>query len=63
MGVPVAGASSPDGQSWQSAEPLGTTVSIGCKSRANGLTGSVTTTSTLTTSAPDNLTKPYLMAG
>ena len=62
-GVPVAGAMSPDGQSWQSAEPLGYDRQYRLQVEANGLTGSVTTNSTFTTSAPDNLTKPYLMVG
>ena len=62
-GIPVAGAMSPDGQSWQSAEPLGYDRQYRLHVEAYGLTGPVATTTTFTTSAPDNLTKPYLMVG
>ncbi|HEY5855974.1 MAG TPA: Ig-like domain-containing protein [Aldersonia sp.] len=62
-GVPVAGQMAPDGLSWQSAEPLGYDRQYRLHVEAFGLTGAVATDTTFTTSAPDNLTKPYLMVG
>ncbi|MFC0448227.1 L,D-transpeptidase [Rhodococcus jostii] len=60
-GVPVDGAIAPDGLSWVNTEPLGYDKEYRLEVKANGLGGGTTSTSAFTTSAPGNVTKPYVM--
>lgn len=62
-GVPVDGAIAPDGLSWVNTEPLGYDKEYRLEAKANGLGGATTSTSVFTTSAPGNVTKPYVMPG
>ena len=62
-GNAVAGAVAPDGLSWASTEPLGYNRKYMLQADAYGLGGSTSTTMSFTTSAPGNLTKPYVMPG
>lgn len=62
-GKPVAGAIATDGSSWTTTEPLGYNRKYKIEARAYGLGGASTTVSTFTTSAPGNVTKPYVMPG
>ena len=61
--TPVAGTLAPDGLSWQSSEPLGYNRQYRLEARAYGLGGATTTITNFTTSAPENLAKPYLLPG
>lgn len=61
--VEVAGSLSPDGVSWQSGEPLGYNRDYRLAVQAYGLGGATDTVMKFTTSAPENLTKPYLLPG
>lgn len=56
----VDGAVAPDGLSWTNAEPLGYNRKYTLRADAYGLGGATSTTLTFTTSAPGNLTKPYV---
>ena len=60
-GREVAGAISPDGLTWSSTEPLGYDRRYRLEVQANGLGGAVTTVSNFATSAPGNVTKPYVL--
>ncbi|WP_408586337.1 L,D-transpeptidase [Prescottella soli] len=62
-GKVVAGAVAPDGLSWTNTEPLGYNRKYTLQADAYGLGGSTSTTTSFTTSAPGNLTKPYVMPG
>ncbi|QKT14215.1 L,D-transpeptidase [Rhodococcus sp. W8901] len=62
-GKTVAGAVAPDGLSWTNTEPLGYNRKYTLQADAYGLGGSTSTTLSFTTSAPGNLTKPYVMPG
>ena len=62
-GRAVAGVVAPDGLSWTNTEPLGYNRKYTLRADAYGLGGSTSTTLTFTTSAPGNLTKPYVMPG
>ncbi|WP_420910856.1 L,D-transpeptidase [Rhodococcus sp. OK519] len=59
----VEGAIAPDGLSWTNGDPLGYNRKYTLRADAYGLGGSTSTTLTFTTSAPGNLTKPYVMPG
>nr|WP_235916235.1 Ig-like domain-containing protein [Spelaeibacter cavernicola] len=61
--TPVAGVLSPDGVSWQSSEPLGYNREYRMQVQAYGLGGTTSSVMNFTTSAPENLTKPYLLPG
>ncbi|WP_072687789.1 L,D-transpeptidase [Rhodococcus marinonascens] len=60
-GEPVDGAFAPDGLSWVNTEPLGYDRKYRLEAKANGLGGATTSTSVFTTSAPGNVTKPYVL--
>ncbi|MFE5702924.1 Ig-like domain-containing protein [Rhodococcus koreensis] len=60
-GEPVDGAIAPDGLSWVNTEPLGYDKEYRLEVEANGLGGGTVSTSEFTTSAPGNVTKPYVM--
>lgn len=60
---PVKGAITPDGLSWQNTEPLGYNRTYRLEAEAHGLGGTTSTVSKFTTSAPGNVTKPYLLPG
>ncbi|CAM3032860.1 Ig-like domain-containing protein [Prescottella defluvii] len=60
-GKRVAGAVAPDGLSWTNTEPLGYNRKYTLRADAYGLGGSTSTALSFTTSAPGNLTKPYVM--
>jgi len=62
-GKVVEGVVAPDGLSWANTEPLGYNRTYTLRADAYGLGGSTSTTLTFTTSAPGNLTKPYVMPG
>ncbi|NME81218.1 Ig-like domain-containing protein [Rhodococcus sp. 7Tela_A2] len=62
-GEPVAGELAPDGLSWVNTEPLGYNREYTLETVAYGLGGSATTVASFTTSAPGNLTQPYVMPG
>ncbi|WP_063060739.1 L,D-transpeptidase [Nocardia sienata] len=60
---PVAGQLAPDGRSWSTTEPLGYSKTYRLQARANGLGGASTAGMSFTTTAPGNVTKPYLVPG
>ena len=62
-GEPVAGALGPDGTTWANTEPLGYSRQYRLEAVAYGLGGATTTVVSFTTSAPGNLTQPYVMPG
>ncbi len=62
-GKVVAGTVASDGLSWTNTEPLGYNRKYSLQADAYGLGGSTSTTMSFTTSAPGNLTKPYVMPG
>ncbi|KJF21718.1 MULTISPECIES: Ig-like domain-containing protein [unclassified Rhodococcus (in: high G+C Gram-positive bacteria)] len=62
-GKTVAGTLAADGASWVTAEPLGYNRKYKIEAQAYGLGGASTTVTSFTTSAPGNLTKPYVMPG
>ncbi|WP_421958309.1 L,D-transpeptidase [Prescottella subtropica] len=62
-GKVVDGAVAPDGLSWATTEQLGYNRTYTLQAEAYGLGGATTTTMSFTTSAPGNLTKPYVMPG
>ncbi|QBJ98523.1 hypothetical protein ERC79_03365 [Rhodococcus sp. ABRD24] len=62
-GKAVAGAIAPDGLSWVNTEPLGYNRTYTLQADAYGLAGGTSTSLAFTTSAPGNLTKPYVMPG
>ena len=62
-GRAVDGAIAPNGLAWISTEPLGYNRKYTLQAEAYGLGGATTTTLSFTTSAPGNLTKPYVMPG
>lgn len=59
----VEGAITPDGLSWTNTEQLGYSRKYTLQADAYGLGGATSTTMSFTTSAPGNLTKPYVMPG
>ncbi|MBM7457345.1 lipoprotein-anchoring transpeptidase ErfK/SrfK [Rhodococcus coprophilus] len=62
-GEAVKGEVASDGLSWVNTEPLGYNREYTLETVAYGLGGSATSTVTFTTSAPGNLTQPYVMPG
>ncbi|AOW92998.1 hypothetical protein BFN03_10915 [Rhodococcus sp. WMMA185] len=60
-GEPVDGAIAPGGLSWSNTEPLGYDRKYRLEVAAKGLGGATTSTSEFTTSAPGNVTKPYVL--
>ncbi|WP_411194362.1 L,D-transpeptidase [Rhodococcus erythropolis] len=60
-GKAVAGAITADGASWTTTEPLGYNRKYKIEARAYGLGGASTTVTSFTTSAPGNVTKPYVL--
>ena len=63
QGEQVDGALSPDGVSWQTAEPLGYNKQYTLRAEALGLAGQVSNRMTFETQSPRNLTMPYVMPG
>ncbi len=61
--TPVAAQPGPDGRSWATTEPLGYNRTYRLEVHARGLGGAMVSTLKFTTSAPGNLTKPYLNPG
>lgn len=61
--VAVPGQLTPDGVAWQNTEALGYNRTYRLQAEAMGLGGTTSTTLSFTTSAPDNLTKAYLIPG
>nr|WP_164873343.1 Ig-like domain-containing protein [Rhodococcus xishaensis] len=59
----VAGRVAPDAMTWTNSEPLGYNRTYTLQVDAYGLGGALTTTTSFTTSAPGNLTMPYVMPG
>ncbi|MEX7470370.1 MULTISPECIES: Ig-like domain-containing protein [Mycobacteriaceae] len=59
-GREVAGTVSPDGVSWQSAEPLGYNRQYTLQAAARGLGGAVSTRAAFETHSPQNQTMPYV---
>ena len=55
------GAIAADGASWTTTEPLGYNRKYKIEARAFGLGGASTTVTSFTTSAPGNVTKPYVL--
>ncbi len=62
-GVPVDGVLAPDGTTWVNSEPLGYNREYTLETVAYGLGGATTSVATFTTSAPGNLTQPYVLPG
>lgn len=60
---PVAGQLSEDGRSWSTTEPLGYSKTYRLQARSIGLGGESTAAMSFTTTAPGNVTKPYLVPG
>jgi lipoprotein-anchoring transpeptidase ErfK/SrfK len=60
-GTPVDGALSPDGLTWESAEPLGYNKEYTLSAEALGLGGVARNRMTFQTHSPENLTMPYVM--
>ena len=60
-GTPVAGALSPDGLTWESAEPLSFNKEYTLNAEALGLGGVARNRMTFQTHSPENLTMPYVM--
>jgi lipoprotein-anchoring transpeptidase ErfK/SrfK len=60
-GTPVDGALSPDGLTWESAEPLGYNKEYTLNAEALGLGGVARSRMTFQTHSPENLTMPYVM--
>lgn len=60
---PVAGQISADGRSWSTSEPLGYSTTYRLQARSIGLGGESTAGMSFTTTAPGNVTKPYLTPG
>lgn len=60
-GKAVAGAIGGGGTSWTTTEPLGYNRKYKIEARAYGLGGASTTTTSFTTSAPGNVTQPYVL--
>ncbi|MBF6351401.1 MULTISPECIES: L,D-transpeptidase [Nocardia] len=60
---PVAGQLSEDGRSWSTTEPLGYSKTYRLQARSIGLGGESTAGMSFTTTAPGNVTKPYLNPG
>ncbi|RVW05029.1 hypothetical protein EF834_07115 [Rhodococcus spongiicola] len=59
----VAGKVAPDAVTWKNTEPLGYNHTYTLHADAYGLGGATSTTMSFTTSAPGNLTMPYVMPG
>lgn len=57
----VQGASSPDGVTWRSAEPLGYNRKYTLNAEALGLGGVARSSATFETDSPQNLTMPYVL--
>lgn len=62
-GVAVEGVLAPDGTTWANSEPLGYSRKYTLETVAYGLGGAATSVATFTTSAPGNLTQPYVLPG
>lgn len=62
-GVAVGGALAPDGTTWVNTEPLGYNREYTLETVAYGLGGATTSVARFTTSAPGNLTQPYVLPG
>jgi lipoprotein-anchoring transpeptidase ErfK/SrfK len=60
-GDPVAGRLSPDGLTWETAEPLGYNKQYTLTAEALGLGGLARNRMTFETQSPENLTMPYVM--
>lgn len=60
-GTPVPGVLAPDRVSWVNSEPLDYNGTYVLTTRAYGLGGEAASTTSFTTSSPDNVTKPYLL--
>jgi lipoprotein-anchoring transpeptidase ErfK/SrfK len=60
-GDPVAGRLSPDGLTWQTAEPLGYNKQYTLTAEALGLGGLARNRMTFETQSPENLTMPYVL--
>ncbi len=62
-GNPVPGKLAPDGQSWQSVEPLGFGRAYRLQAHAIGIGGAAASTVNFTTVAPEKLTHPFMLPG
>ncbi|MGL4305582.1 MAG: L,D-transpeptidase, partial [Mycobacteriaceae bacterium] len=60
-GVAIAGAMSPDGQSWRNTAPLRYGQKYNLHAKATGLAASAEKQLTFTTATPTRMTKPYLL--
>jgi lipoprotein-anchoring transpeptidase ErfK/SrfK len=63
QGRTVQGSMSPDGVTWQSAEPLGYNKIYTLQAEARGLGGVSRTSATFETHSPADLTMPYVLPG
>ena len=62
-GEAVDGVLAPDGTTWANSEPLGYNRKYTLETVAYGLGGATTSVAMFTTSAPGNLTQPYVLPG